>query len=108
MPSIKQTLEAARAVIADPSHWIQGELARDKDGNTISPDHPDACQWCGYGAVAKVTNCDDNLAAKVEDALRAAGRSLFPGEFFATDINDVRGHEAVMDVFNEAISQADS
>lgn len=53
---IKATLIAARALIADPEHWTQGELAIEKVGARCDANEPYAYAFCALGALAHVRN----------------------------------------------------
>lgn len=50
-------LRAAAACIEQPAAWCQGAAARiTPDGPGVTPLHPRATCWCGYGALKVVTN----------------------------------------------------
>ena len=87
-------LRAARALIEDPEQWCQGAFARDKAGNHTFSSASDAVQWCALGACTKV-GVDGYLLQRVS------------GQSTAEDINDHDGHEAVMLLFDRAISLAE-
>ena len=46
-----EIVERARALIADGQHWCRGDLARDINGEEVSPTAPSAVKRCGLGAV---------------------------------------------------------
>lgn len=46
-----RVLEEARALIADPSHWTKGPLAREADGSPTMPEQPEAACFCSLGAL---------------------------------------------------------
>ena len=46
-----QIVERARALIADGQHWCRGDLARDINGEEVSPTAASAMKRCGLGAV---------------------------------------------------------
>lgn len=48
---LKQVLEV---FVAGEESWTQGVWARDKDGRRVSPNAPDACQWCLDGSAQRV------------------------------------------------------
>ena len=46
-PDTRQLLIDAKALIADPTHWLQNGAMRDKDGNPLNMiGDPKACCWC--------------------------------------------------------------
>jgi hypothetical protein len=40
-------------LLDDPSKWIQGKYAVDKEGTEVTPDSEHACAWCLVGAIKK-------------------------------------------------------
>ena len=40
-------------LLADESKWCQGAQARDKNGEAVDPNSPDACCWCLIGSVKR-------------------------------------------------------
>ena len=44
-----QIVERARALIADGQHWCRGDLARDTNGEEVSPTAASAVKRCGSG-----------------------------------------------------------
>ena len=44
----------ALELLSDPTKWIKGSYAHDKDGHLVSPSRPEACSWCLEGALVAV------------------------------------------------------
>ena len=99
-----ETLRAARELIADPEHWTQGCLARNKDGQPALYDGRSACSWFAIGAIRRTA--DDPYPA-MEALDRAAGASRLYMVGHAAAVNDTRDHAAVMDMFDRAIEEAE-
>ena len=79
----RQIIETARALIADPACWTQGEFARDGDGNPASWKSPRATRFCIWGALHRAAYDligDHRQSVIMTDraacALRARGTSL--------------------------------
>ena len=97
-----QIVEGARALIADESHWCRGELARDAKGMGICPISYEAVKRCGLGALlmASYEITRDHRAAY--DLAIKAMRPLH-GTATLVKVNDIRGHAAVLALFDEVI-----
>ena len=87
-----QIVERARELIADEQHWCRRHFGEDAHGFPVSPTSPSAIKWCGLGAV---------IAA----AYQVGYQVLRPRYGSATliHINDVRGHAAVLALFDEVL-----
>lgn len=113
--SIRETLTKARALIANPAHWTEGALARKSDGTEIGWHDPEACCFCGEGAVMKACDVPRSfqgpnylLYRKAMDFLQYEGvqeRAGFPSWQVPT-INDDLGHEALLKLFDKGIELA--
>ncbi len=104
----KEILIAARELIADKSRWTQGTLARNVEGN---PEHcvqgKTAVCFCAAGAVMHcATGEDEEEWIGAWSALDAAAFSLYGGRDVA-GVNDKLGHEAVLKVYDHAISNCE-
>ena len=88
-----QIVEKARALIADEQHWCRGVLAQDASGASVSATSASAVKRCGLGAV---------IAA----AHQLTHEALRPRYGVATlvHVNDMRGHGAVLALFDEVIA----
>jgi hypothetical protein len=51
MTTTREILIAARAKIERPECWTKGKYARDKDGESVTPNSRSAVCWCAIGAV---------------------------------------------------------
>jgi hypothetical protein len=98
-----QIVEQARALIADEQHWCRCELARDVNGVGVCPTSDMAMKRCGLRALImaayQITN--DHRGA-YELAIKAM-RPLH-GSATLVNINDVRGHAAVLALFDEVMA----
>jgi hypothetical protein len=113
--SIRETLTKARALIADPAHWTEGALARKSDGTEIGWLDPEACCFCGEGAIMKACEASFNGESTNYRAYRAAMEFLQLGNVqelaglpphMVPTINDDLGHEAVLKLFDKGIELA--
>lgn len=107
---LNQTLVAARALIADPTHWTTGTCARDEDGIPESHTAKEAVCWCAMGAIFKaIRETDpDGTRGPLENAcftaLDDAVLELWPEDpSNIVGVNDKRGHTAVLQAFDRAI-----
>jgi len=51
--------------------WTQGELARDKQGNAVRPEDPNAVCWCVEGAI-KAAGCNEKWR-QIKEVLKEHG-----------------------------------
>jgi hypothetical protein len=98
-----QIIKRARALIEDERHWCRNELARDANGRSLDPTDRSAARRCGLGALIaaayEITNdhrCAQELAI---GALR-----LTCGSSTLVNVNDTRGHAAVLALFDEVLA----
>lgn len=101
--SFKQTMIAARAVIENPAHWCQGNMAVDWQGNEVAPNDPNAIRHCAEGALCKVADQPYGLDYDLSSLLNDAADILFGIADFV-EINDRNGHAAILAVFDRAIA----
>lgn len=97
--TVLEVLENARALIADPERWTRSALARDSAGGEVHERHPNACQWCALGALAKCSECAPLFSPAIH-ALHVA----IPGRPSIADLNDRDGHAAVLAMYDRAIA----
>ena len=95
-----QIVERARALIADESHWCRGELARDVNGMGVCPTSESAIKRCGLGALIAAAYQLTNDYRGAHDLAILALRPLH-GSATLVNVNDVRGHAAVLALFDE-------
>jgi hypothetical protein len=53
-PLERRIIERARALLATPQTWTQGEFARDASGEPVNWRSPKAAQFCLWGALNRV------------------------------------------------------
>ncbi len=109
MKTDKQVLIEAKQLISDPSKWCQNSLARDENEVSLSNGFDSrACRWCAYGAVDKVLGgygmkyTDD--FTRITDLLDESAKDF--GFDSAPALNDSRGHEYVIRMYDKAIHDA--
>ena len=100
-----QIVEQARTLIADESHWCRRHLAQDVNGIAVSPTSASAVKRCGLGAVIAAAY---QITHDFDAAHQLGHEALRPRYGAATliHVNDVRGHAAVLALFDEVIAAA--
>ena len=98
-----QIAERARALIADESRWCRGELARDAKGRGACPMSDSAMKRCGLGALLMAAY---EITGEHRAAYDLAIKAMRPLHGTATlvKVNDIRGHAAVLALFDEVIA----
>jgi hypothetical protein len=102
-PLERQVIEQARALIADPAAWTQGEFARDACGNAVSWRSPEAVQFCLWGALNRAAYAmtgDKRQAITLAD--RAASAMREPGGSLSR-VNDTGTHRDVLALFDACL-----
>jgi hypothetical protein len=102
-----EILRQARARIADPSKWCQGDYAVDANGEGTFYEGHTACRWCAKGSLY-LEMCKLDLMGKQRSPcslLEAVSQHLY-GKYVTT-INDDIGHETVMQLYDAAIAAAE-
>lgn len=94
--NVKETLIAARALIADKERWTTGVWARDSKDVVCDPGDPRSARWCAHGALLAV-------ASNTEAAFLAltTAHNTDPAR-----VNDILGHTAVLEMYDRAIERA--
>lgn len=125
MKNAAQILKEAKAIIADPSRWTKGAFARDKYGTKVYALAPAATCFCALGAVYKAADaygadeyhdlapklfgpdydCTYETPQEMQKALDALSDNTEDG---IVQVNDEDGHEAVLAVFDKAISSLEA
>jgi hypothetical protein len=107
MTTAHQVLKAARALIADPKHWTQGELARDADGNPEDEYQPEAVCFCSVGALMRAARVvgDDLNEARFGAFTQVGNITLDLRGLTIVEFNDAEDttHADVLAVFDKAI-----
>ena len=98
-----QIVEQARALVADESRWCRGDLARDANGVGVCPMSDTAVKRCGLGALIMAAYQITNDRREAHDLAIKAMRPLH-GSATLVNVNDVRGHAAVLALFDEVIA----
>ena len=109
-------LRRARARIADPEHWCQGQEALDADMQPVGPNDPAAVYWCALGALrAEFALVDrekfeqdgsgelDLLNEYAADYAESVDADYATGRPCLTEVNDLGSHTAVLAVYDAAI-----
>ena len=98
-----QITEQARSLIADARHWCRGHIAEDANGVSVFPGSRKAVRRCGLGALIAAAY---ELTNNYDAAHELAHTALRPhcGISTLVHVNDVRGHAAVLALFNEVIA----
>ena len=101
-----QIIERARSLIEDEQNWCRGELARDGDGTPVCPTDSRAKRRCALGAFIAAAYEITNDSMLAHDLAFGAVRS-FSGITTLVNINDVRGHAAVLKQLDDAMDDGD-
>src|SRR4029453_7429716 len=98
-----QIVERARALIADEQHWCRGELARDAKGRGVCPMSDGAVKRCGLGALIMAAY---QITTDRQEAISLAIKAVRPlhGSATLVQVNDTRGHAALLALFDEVIA----
>ena len=100
-----QVLREARELIADRDRWCRRYSALDPQGWEVSPEDSAACRWCSAGAVRRVSANPELSWSAVIALEKAILLDPLAKTSILTDFNDRRGHAAVIDLFDRAITQ---
>jgi hypothetical protein len=98
--STVEILRAARERISDPERWCTEFFAKTASGESANPSEPSARQWCVRGACQAGGRGGAQLRAVELLYEAAAGESV-------TNINDLQGHAAALNLLDRAISLAE-
>ena len=98
-----QIIEKARSLIEEKEHWCRGTLAVDARGNHVCPTDSRAKRRCALGAIVAAAYEFTNDPGQAYDLAVSVVRS-FRGTSTLVNVNDVRGHAAVLALLDEAIA----
>ena len=98
-----QVIEKARALIEDERHWCRGELARDVNALSVCPTDSRAERRCALGALIAAAYHITNDYSRAYDLAIRAERPLH-GCATLVNVNDVRGHAALLALLDEVIA----
>jgi hypothetical protein len=96
-------IERAHSLIEEEQHWCRGELARDASGNPVCPTDIRAERRCALGALIAAAYEITHDSARAHDLAIGAVKSLCATATLV-NVNDVRGHAAVLALLDEAIA----
>jgi hypothetical protein len=95
-PLERKIIGRARAMIAAPQMWTQGEFARDGSGQPVSWRSPEAAQFCIWGALnraARELTENEHLRVRLADGAARALRATTPS---ISRLNDRGTHADVL------------
>jgi hypothetical protein len=97
-------IRKARNRISAAAHWCIGANARTADGIKCNVDDLEADEFCGTGALIAeaLPFCNGNIS-EAEVIATDIIADICPGRWL-TDINDVYGHKAVLELFDKALN----
>jgi hypothetical protein len=98
-----QIVERARALISDKAHWCCWHLAENSSGVSVYPASQNVLKRCALGALIAAAY---ELTHDFDTAWDLAHKALRPHAGAATliQVNDVRGHGAVLALFDDVIA----
>lgn len=99
-PLERRIIDRARALIATPGSWTQGEFARDANGAAVSWRSPGAVQFCLWGALYRAAyemTGDKRQSIGLGDH---AAASLRYGRTSLSGVNDRGTHDDVLNLFD--------
>ena len=97
-----EIVERARVLIEDKEHWCRNHIASDANGASVFPTCVNAVRRCGLGALIAAAY---ELTGDHDAADRLAYDALRPhcGSSTLIHTNDMRGHTAVLELFDKVI-----
>lgn len=104
-PLERQIVERARALIATPATWTQGEFARDASGGRVSWKSPRAAQFCVWGALNRAAYDITGDRRQSIGLADHAARALRNGLISLSDTNDRGTHDDVIGIFDAYLKQ---
>lgn len=99
-------LIAVRDLLADESRWTQGTAAVDTNGKDVHPKAEEACRWCVYGALLRISRSYGHPMGPAWNLLTDVSREA--GYSSPVRLNDERGHAAILTALDRAIQRAQS
>jgi len=98
-----QVIEKARALIEEERHWCRGELARDVNAVSVCPTDTRAERRCALGALIAAAYALTNDLRRAHELAISAVRPLY-GSATLVNVNDIRGHAAVLALLDEVMA----
>ena len=99
-----QIIERARSLIEDSKHWCRGTLAVDARGNPVCPTGTRAKRRCAIGAIIAAAYEFTSDSRQAYDLGVSVVRT-FRSASTVVNVNDMRGHAAVLALLDEALGQ---
>lgn len=106
-----EILRAAKQLIVDEHNWIKGEYARDADGRCVPTHHIRACKFCAVGALSHVSGLSVKNVESAKDFMPGVFLNQAASEELQAPphiVNDCRGHNAVLAMYDRAIQLAEA
>jgi hypothetical protein len=103
----RQVIRRAREIIADPAHWLEGHFAVDAMGGRCTPACSAAVRFCAIGALWRAASEIIPDAEKAQHAANTVVDALehLQGSYQSLkNVNDRRGHKAVLEIFDKALA----
>lgn len=99
---LRKRLKKARALIADPKHWTQRALARDRHRHEVDPTSPKADRFCALGACVSA-----GLPEKTSSRLlrKCLGTDVVHTNDGGGGLSRREAHKAILDAFDCAIEK---
>ena len=104
-PLERRIIENARALIATPGTWTQGEFARDANGERVSWRSPQAEQFCVWGALNRAAYDMTGDRRRSVSLADHAARALRQGVTSLSGTNDQGTHAEVLAVFDRYLEK---
>ena len=99
-PLERQIIERARALIATPQMWTQGEFARDAHGEPVNWRSPKAVQFCLWGALNRAAYAMTGDRYRSVGLADHAAAALRDGATSLSGVNDRGTHAEVLALFD--------
>ena len=94
-------LEAARELIAEPEHWLQGDVRARANNRPVGPNHPLANKFTLTAAIERVTSPLDGQA--ISKAMSALFIAMHDSEQSFSDYNNTHTHAEILRLLDAAI-----
>lgn len=97
MKEVIEILKAVRELLSDKNHWTTDVMARDREGHATECKGQEACSWCLFGAIAKLTP-DSKKRDTAADYFK-----IKAGLHSLSRFNDFSTHEQVLALLDKFI-----
>ena len=98
-----ELLKAVREKISDKERWTEGAFARTAGDIPVDPRDPAAVCWCVIGAAIAVEG-----SSTLANMGGGMGWDELIGTYLAEDVNDQKGHKAVLDLLDKRIAELEA